>query len=175
MSRDADDTVDRTADGHHIVVDGRRWRASDPSIPEVFRSELVSELMAARRAVGGAKRADDADAMRAARRRVQDAKLALGERGDQWWETPSEQGRHDRIAAAAQALLRHRDATSSICPSDVARVIGGSTWRTQLDVVRDVVGRLAREGVVVVTKGSDTVDVSVAKGPVRLRRGHRFE
>ncbi|WP_258934323.1 hypothetical protein [Nesterenkonia pannonica] len=42
---------ERTEDGRHIVVDGRRWRASDPSIPEKLRSELVKELMAARRLV----------------------------------------------------------------------------------------------------------------------------
>lgn len=31
------------------MVDGRRWRATDPSIPEPLRQELVNELMAARR------------------------------------------------------------------------------------------------------------------------------
>ena len=25
---------ERTPDGHHIVVNGRRWRATDPLIPE---------------------------------------------------------------------------------------------------------------------------------------------
>lgn len=28
------DGVERTDDGRYIVVKGRRWRASDPSIPE---------------------------------------------------------------------------------------------------------------------------------------------
>src|SRR5690606_42165303 len=42
---------ERTPSGHHIVVKGRRWRAADPSIPEPLRAELVSALMAARRAV----------------------------------------------------------------------------------------------------------------------------
>ena len=77
---------ERTPDGHHVIIDGRRWRASDPSIPEERRQELVDELMSARRAVGAAKRAGDEAAERAARDRVHAAKVALGERGPKWWE-----------------------------------------------------------------------------------------
>jgi hypothetical protein len=76
----------KTPDGHYVVIDGRKWRATDPSIPEERRKELVSELMAARRAVGAAKRAGDGEAERAARKRVHAAKVALGERGEPWWE-----------------------------------------------------------------------------------------
>ena len=43
--------VERTPDGRYIVVGGRRWRASDTGIPDNLRSELVGELMRARRAV----------------------------------------------------------------------------------------------------------------------------
>ena len=75
---------ERTPDGRHVIIDGRRWRASDPSLPEERRQELVNELMAARRAVGAAKRADDADAEREARARVHAAKVGLGERGPRW-------------------------------------------------------------------------------------------
>ena len=79
---------ERTEDGRYIVVDGRRWRASDPGLAPERRAELVSELMSARRAVGAARRAHDADAERAARDRVHAAKVALGERGPPWWEQP---------------------------------------------------------------------------------------
>jgi hypothetical protein len=48
---------ERTPDGRYIIVDGRRWRASDPRLPEERRQQLVDELMDARRAVGAAKRA----------------------------------------------------------------------------------------------------------------------
>jgi hypothetical protein len=78
--------VERTEDGHWVVIDGRRWRATDPSIPEERRKELVRELMSARSAVGWAKRKGDAAAERAARDRVHAAKVALGERGPKWWE-----------------------------------------------------------------------------------------
>lgn len=77
---------ERTPDGRYVIVDGRRWRATDPSIPEERRKELVAELMSARRAVGAAKRAGDEEAERAARDRVHAAKVALGERGEPWWE-----------------------------------------------------------------------------------------
>ena len=77
---------ERTPDGHYVVIDGRKWRATDPSIPEERRKELVSELMSARRAVGAAKKAGDEKAERKARDRVHAAKVALGERGKPWWE-----------------------------------------------------------------------------------------
>ena len=51
-------------DERWIVIDGRRWRRSDPSLPEARRKELVGELMSARSAVGWAKRRGDADAER---------------------------------------------------------------------------------------------------------------
>lgn len=74
-----------TEDGRHIVVDGRRWRATNPNLPEAERRRLVAELMSARSAVGHAKRRGDAAAERAARDRVHAAKVALGERGPKWW------------------------------------------------------------------------------------------
>jgi hypothetical protein len=77
---------EKTPDGRYVVIDGRRWRATDPSIPEERRRELVGELMSARRAVGAAKRAGDPVAERSARDRVHAAKVALGERGPKWWE-----------------------------------------------------------------------------------------
>jgi uncharacterized protein len=79
---------ERTPDGRYVVIDGRRWRATDPSIPEERRQALVGELMAARRAVGAARRAGDAEAERTARDRVHAAKVALGERGTPWWIEP---------------------------------------------------------------------------------------
>ncbi|MCA1614355.1 MAG: hypothetical protein LC800_09515 [Acidobacteria bacterium] len=72
--------------GRYVLIDGRRWRATDPSIPEEERVRLVSELMRARRDVGRALREGDAEAEGEARGRVNRAKVALGERGDKWWE-----------------------------------------------------------------------------------------
>lgn len=74
-----------TPDGRYFVVRGRLWRCTDPSLPEDERSRLTSELMRQRAAVGRAKRAGDTAAEKAARRKVHEAKVALGERGPVWW------------------------------------------------------------------------------------------
>lgn len=96
---------ERTPDGHHLVIDGRRWRASDPDLPEDERQRHVDALMAARRDVGTAKRRGDASAERAARDRVHAAKVALGERGPKWWEDADERrAAHDEAVAALDAL-----------------------------------------------------------------------
>ncbi|HZH32711.1 MAG TPA: hypothetical protein VEY11_18235 [Pyrinomonadaceae bacterium] len=78
--------IEKTPDGRYVLIDGRRWRATDPNIPEERRQQLVDELMRARRDVGRAKRACDAEAEREARARVHQCKVALGERGAKWWE-----------------------------------------------------------------------------------------
>lgn len=81
---------ERTPDGRYVVVDHRRWRATDPEIPEDVASRLRHHLMAARRGVAAARRAADAKAEGRARKRVNTAKVALGERGDPWWEQSAE-------------------------------------------------------------------------------------
>ena len=74
-----------TPDGRYFVVRGRLWRRSDPSLPEDRRASLVSELMAARRAVGIALRSGDVGGLADARAQVDQAKQSLGERGPVWW------------------------------------------------------------------------------------------
>lgn len=98
--------VERTPDGRYIIVDGRRWRATDPDLDEDVRDRLVRELMAARRAVKSAKTSEDAKALLSARARVQDAKVALGERGTPWWEPATTEARAERKAATDRALAR---------------------------------------------------------------------
>ncbi len=82
-----------TPDGRYVVIDGRRWRATDPLIPEEVGAQLRKVLMSARRDVGSALRAKDTAAEKAARARVQAAKTALGERGAPWWEQTDEERR----------------------------------------------------------------------------------
>ncbi len=82
--------MERTEDGHWVVINGRKWPATDPDIPEDVAAELREELMSARRAVKAAT--SDAET-RAARDRVQAAKVALGERGTPWWEQTLEERR----------------------------------------------------------------------------------
>lgn len=158
--------AERTPDGHFLIIGGRRWRASDPNIPDKLRQELVNELMSARRAVK--------EHAELARTRVGDAKVALGERGHPWWEESPADAMDERIEATIKALLRHRD-TSTICPSDVARVVGGDHWRGLMDDVRNVAAALAASENVVVTQRGEEVDLASVKGPVRIGKGNAFD
>lgn len=106
----------------------------------------------------------------AARPRVQDAKVALGERGETWWE-PTPDGQRVRLAAAMRALLQHRSADATICPSDAARVVGGDSWRDLMDAARDVAAELTRSGLIAVRQKGADVDPETATGPIRLARG----
>jgi hypothetical protein len=58
---------------------------SNPALAAAERQELVEQLMNARRQVGAAVKARDAEAERSARTAVDAAKRALGERGPVWW------------------------------------------------------------------------------------------
>ena len=97
--------VQRTDDGRWLVVDGRRWRAADPELPDDVRARLLHPLGVARSAVRTAVRAGDGAAERAARARVQLAKTGLGERGPAWWDQEPAERR-----ARWQQALDHLDA-----------------------------------------------------------------
>lgn len=149
-----------------ILVDGRRWRTSDPDIPDNFRQELVNELMAARRAVRDAK--DQLD-IRQSRRRVNDAKLALGERGHAWWLPTTTAATKGRIEAALRALLRSRQPGRSICPSDIARIVGGARWRTLLPPVRERAVEMAGRGELEILRRGRVVTKNPTEGVLRYR------
>lgn len=71
-----------TPDGRYFVVRGRLWRKSNPALADDVRLLLVAQLMDARRAL----RKNKGDSERAeARKRVDEAKRSLGERGPVWW------------------------------------------------------------------------------------------
>lgn len=74
-----------TPDGRYIVVRGRLWRASKPTLSNAERTALVHALSAARRDVKAALRQQDPARLAAARAAVDEAKVALGERGAPWW------------------------------------------------------------------------------------------
>ncbi|RJN32522.1 DUF3253 domain-containing protein [Nesterenkonia natronophila] len=155
---------EKSDDGRYIVIKGQKWRASDPAIPDRLRAELVKELMAARRLVK--TRGDDV------RFRVHDAKVALGERGQPWWE-PTDTGRRERAAATIRSLLRHRDG-STICPSDAARVVGGQAWRSIMPLVREVASEMCQKGQIRITQKGESVGIDV-RGPVRLGAGEQLK
>lgn len=165
---------ERTPDGRHVVIDGRRWRASDPGIPAELKAQLVRELMSARRAVRTAGD-DGAEDLRLARSRVHDAKVALGERGEPWWTRGTPEGRRARIVACARSLLRSRDPGATLCPSEIARVVGGGEdWRRAGTEVRAVLEEAVDRGEFVLTQGGVPRDPALVNGPVRVARGRAF-
>jgi hypothetical protein len=74
-----------TPDGRYIVVRGRLWRATNPHLSAETKIALTKALMQARRDVGTARRAKDAEKLAKARSAVNAAKTKLGERGPVWW------------------------------------------------------------------------------------------
>ena len=81
-SRRAPEPHPVTPDGRYFVVRGRLWRMADPTLSEARRSQLVKQLMEARRALS---RDAPEDGRQDALRKVDEAKQALGERGAVWW------------------------------------------------------------------------------------------
>ncbi|RBY97038.1 DUF3253 domain-containing protein [Blastococcus sp. TF02-8] len=76
----------------------------------------------------------------------------------------------ERLERAIGALLDRRAPTASICPSEAARAVDPENWRDLMPDARAAAGRLAAAGSVEVTQGGAVVDVSSARGPVRVRR-----
>jgi len=83
-----------TPDGHYFVHQERLWRSTNPALDETRRQTLVSDLMTARREVAAAKRSGDETALTAARVKVNEAKIALGERGPTWWGDDTDYNRY---------------------------------------------------------------------------------
>jgi hypothetical protein len=89
-------------DDRWLVINGRKWRRTDPVLDDALVARLKSHLGRGRSGVRTAKSAGDVDAVAGARRRVDLAKHGLGERGPYWWDSPEE----DRIDRATQALAQ---------------------------------------------------------------------
>ena len=75
-----------------------------------------------------------------------------------------------QLEATILELLASRAATSTICPSDAARAVGGDSWRHLMEPAREAARRLVAEGQVQITQGGSVVDPATAKGPIRIRR-----
>ena len=103
-----------TPDGRYFVVKGQLWRCTDPALDETTRQHRVNALMDARRAVKSAKGSADAYALKAARQRVQHAKVALGERGPVWWKDGSPDYNRCQVSNTPYAAWfeKHLDTTS---------------------------------------------------------------
>ena len=74
-----------TPDGRYFVVGMTLWRCTNPNLSADVRDKLVKRLMNARRTIAKAKRQGEPETLARARRSVDRAKRALGERGRPWW------------------------------------------------------------------------------------------
>jgi hypothetical protein len=74
---------------------------------------------------------------------------------------------------AIVTLLGARARDASICPSEVARQVGGESWQSLMEPTRVAARRLVAQGKVQITQGGKVVDPSRAKGPIRIRLARR--
>lgn len=77
-----------------------------------------------------------------------------------------------QLEEAILSLLADRPRDATICPSEAARIVGGSDeadWRELMEPARRAARRLADAGEVEITQAGHPVDPSTAKGPVRIR------
>lgn len=76
----------------------------------------------------------------------------------------------DELEAAIVTLLDQRRPGATICPSEVARAVGGASWRPLMDEARAAAARLVAAGEVEITQAGAVVDLAEASGPIRIRR-----
>ena len=75
-----------------------------------------------------------------------------------------------RLERTIGELLDRRRPEASICPSEAARAVDPDNWRELMPSARAAAGRLVAAGEVEVTQGGEVVDVTTARGPIRIRR-----
>ena len=102
-----------TPDGRYFVVRGRLWRKANPALTPEERDTLVRKLMKARRML---KKNGSADDRLDARRAVDEAKQALGERGPVWWTDGAPD--YNRHMAKNTSYADWFANSSSVAPAD---------------------------------------------------------
>ena len=80
--------------------------------------------------------------------------------------------RESEIKATMLRLVAERGTDKTVCPSEVARALGGphpDDWRSLMQPVRRVAARLAGEGrVAILRKGSSVTNPETMRGVYRL-------
>ena len=82
---------------------------------------------------------------------------------DEWM-----QGRSFPLVEGKHATIVWRGEGKSLCPSEVARALGGEQWRELMPAVRAVAFELQAAGEVRVTQKSRVVDAT-ARGAIRVQ------
>jgi hypothetical protein len=77
------------------------------------------------------------------------------------------------LEAAILELLAERDRSKTICPSEAAKLVGGTEarrdWEALMEPARAAARRLVAAGKIVITQHGAVVHPSTVKGPIRLR------
>jgi len=77
------------------------------------------------------------------------------------------------LETAILGLLAERRKGETICPSEAAKLVGGTAerrdWEGLMEPARDAARRLVKAGRIVVTQKDKVVDAATAKGAIRLR------
>jgi hypothetical protein len=77
------------------------------------------------------------------------------------------------LEAAILELLAERDAGMTICPSDAAKLVGGTEarrdWEGLMEPARAAARRLVKAGRIVIVQNGRVVDGDTARGAIRLR------
>lgn len=78
-----------------------------------------------------------------------------------------------QLEVAILALLHNKPKSTTICPSEAARLVGGedeTIWRSLMEPARAAARRLVTQDLIVITQGGRVVDPSTARGAIRLRK-----
>lgn len=91
-----------------------------------------------------------------------------------WCSAACRRRKLSSVDDALEAELRQRLAKlsrgSTLCPSEIARAIGGEDdWRVLMEPARQAARRLVAEGAAEITQKGHVVDPSRARGPIRVR------
>jgi hypothetical protein len=76
---------------------------------------------------------------------------------------------NEHIEKTLLAMAKARP-EASFCPSEAARALAPEDWRPLMPRVREVAGRLQRDGRIRATQKGRAVDALAAQGPIRLSR-----
>jgi hypothetical protein len=74
-----------------------------------------------------------------------------------------------QLETAILALLAAQPRNTSICPSQAARAVDPTNWRTLLEPARAAARRLVAANQLIITQSGRPVDPSTARGPIRLQ------
>jgi len=74
------------------------------------------------------------------------------------------------LANALDDLLRERGPGKTICPSEIARRIDPSNWKSQMAAVHDIVTERALTGDISVLQKGEVVDPKKRRGVYRIQR-----